>query len=119
MSYEYIMNAATVLFFICYIPELYANYHNKNANIYNLPEKVLILCGTTLAFVYACINDDKSLMINYGPLVSLDAIALGMRMYYVYKNRTIMPEILTASASSILAYNTVEPDSASSGVHTP
>lgn len=87
MSYEYIMNTATILFFICYIPELYANYHNKNANIYNLPEKVLILCGTTLAFVYACINNDNSLMINYGPLVSLDAIALAMRIYYVYNNK--------------------------------
>ena len=33
MAYDYLMNMATLTFFICYIPELYANYKNKNANI--------------------------------------------------------------------------------------
>ena len=41
MSNEYLMNTASILFFICYIPEFYANYINKNANTYNVFEKVI------------------------------------------------------------------------------
>jgi len=89
MSYDYLMNAATVMFFICYIPELYANYKNKNANIYNLPEKVLILSGTAFAFSYAVCINDTVLVSNYAPLLTLDIIALLMRGYYIYKNRLV------------------------------
>lgn len=81
------MNIATFLFFICYIPELYANYVNKNANIYNLPEKLLILSGTAFAFSYAYVKNDTVLMSNYAPLLSLDILAFLMRGYYVYKNK--------------------------------
>ena len=38
MSHDYLINTATAMYIICYVPELYANYKNKNANIYNLPE---------------------------------------------------------------------------------
>lgn len=96
MEYEYLMNIATILFFICYIPELYANYKNKNANIYNLPEKILVLCGTGFAFAYAYYEEDNVLIGNYAPLLSLDILAFLMRAYYVYKNnvaKTIPPEI--------------------------
>lgn len=94
MDYDYLMNIATVLFFICYIPELYANYKNKNANIYNLPEKIVVLCGTGFAFAYAYFKDDTVLINNYAPLLSLDIIAFLMRAYYVYKNHVnkISPE---------------------------
>ena len=92
MDYGYLMNIATIMFFICYIPELYANYKNKNANIYNLPEKVLVLSGTAFAFAYAyCIND-MVLVSNYAPLLTLDIIALLMRGYYIYKNRLATPD---------------------------
>lgn len=91
MGYEYLMNLATIMFFICYIPELYANYKNKNSNIYNLPEKAITLSGTTFAFAYAvCINDNVLIM-NYAPLLTLDIIALLMRGYYTYKNHSIKP----------------------------
>jgi uncharacterized protein with PQ loop repeat len=86
MNYEYLMNLATLMFFICYIPELYANYKNKNANIYNLPEKILVLSGTAFAFAYACSVNDSVLITNYAPLLTLDIIALLMRSYYTYKN---------------------------------
>ena len=33
MSNDYLMNTASTLFFICFIPEFYANYVNKNANL--------------------------------------------------------------------------------------
>jgi ABC-type Fe3+ transport system permease subunit len=83
------MNIATILFFICYIPELYANYKNKNANIYNLPEKILALSGTAFAFAYALALNDSTLLINYAPLLTLDILALFMRGYYAYKNQII------------------------------
>ena len=53
MPYVYLMYTATGFYFCCYLPELYANYVNKNANIYNLPEKILLLIGTVLAFTYS------------------------------------------------------------------
>ena len=83
------MNIASILYIGCYIPELYANYKNKNANIYNVPEKVVILVGSAFAFIYSVLNADAALMINYGPILSLDIIALLMRWYYVHKNRAI------------------------------
>jgi hypothetical protein len=89
MYYDYLMNISSGLFFICYIPELYANYKNKNANLYNVPEKVIIVFGTGFAFSYAFMNADSNLMTNYGALLLLDILALLMRGYYVYKNNYI------------------------------
>ncbi|NBV77671.1 hypothetical protein EBR66_05925 [bacterium] len=96
MQYDYLMNISSALFFICYVPELYANYKNKNANIYNLPEKLLIVFGTGFAFSYAYINGDITLMTNYGSLLILDILACMMRAYYVYINNhrdVIVPEL--------------------------
>ena len=86
-QYEYLMNIASVLYIVCYIPELYANYKNKNANVWNLPEKVVILIATCFAFAYAMINRNEALLINYGPILGLDLIALLMRVYYAWMNR--------------------------------
>ena len=88
MGYDVLMNTASALFFICYIPELYANYKNKNANFYNMPEKAVLLLASGFAFAYALINNDISLIANYGPLLGLDIIAFLMRLYYVYKNKS-------------------------------
>ena len=94
MAYDFLMNTASGLFFICYIPELYANWKNKNANFYNMPEKFLILIGSGFAFSYSIMNDDISLMSNYGPILALDIIAFLMRLYYVIKKEepTSLPE---------------------------
>lgn len=81
------MNTASALFFICYIPELYANWKNKNANFYNIPEKVVLLVASGFAFSYSIVNNDLALISNYGPLLALDIIAFGMRLYYVYNNK--------------------------------
>ena len=86
MSHDYLLNVATALYIVCYIPELYANYKNKNANIYNLPEKVLILLGTIFSLSYATINENNALITNYGPIFILDLIALLMRLYYAMLN---------------------------------
>jgi hypothetical protein len=86
MGHDYLMNISSAIFFICYIPELYANYKNQNANIYNMPEKFLMLIGSGFAFSYAIMNENVSLMSNYGPIVALDLIALLMRLYYVVRN---------------------------------
>jgi uncharacterized protein with PQ loop repeat len=82
------MYSASILYFICYIPELYANYKNKNGNIYNVPEKVIMILATGLAFSYAIINKNTELTTNYGPLLVLDVIALQMRLYYAYINHS-------------------------------
>ncbi len=86
MEPDYLMNAASVLFLVCYVPELYANYKNKNANLYNLPEKVIMLAGTGLAFAYSVVKDDQALLLNYGPILGLDIIAFLMRLYYAWRN---------------------------------
>lgn len=86
MSQEYLMNIASILFFICYIPEFYANYRNKNANIYNVFEKIFITCGTGFGVGYSLTTDSQALKINYSTLFTLDMIALFMRGYYAYKN---------------------------------
>jgi uncharacterized protein with PQ loop repeat len=82
MSYDYLMLTASVCFFIGYLPELYANWKNKNANIYNLPERVLLLIGTFFAFSYSILTKNQALIINYTPILCLDAIVLLMRLYY-------------------------------------
>jgi len=83
MKDDYLMNISSAIFFICYIPELYANYKNKNANVYNMPEKFLMLIGSGFALSFAVVNEDVALISNYGPLLALDIIALLMRLYYV------------------------------------
>ena len=87
MPHDYLMNTASALFFICYIPELYANWKNKNANFYNMPEKAVLVVASVFAFAYSVVNSDVALMTNYGPLLGLDIIAFAMRLYYVYKNK--------------------------------
>ena len=84
MSSDYLMYSASFLYLSCYIPELYANYKNKNANVYNIPEKIIMLTATSLGLSYAIINQNTALIVNYGPMISLDIIALLMRLYYAY-----------------------------------
>ena len=90
MAYDFLMNTASSIFFICYIPELYANWRNQNANFYNMPEKVLLLLASSFALAYAILNSDISLMSNYGPILALDIIAFLMRLYYVFKTKTTL-----------------------------
>jgi hypothetical protein len=83
-SEYYLMNIASFCFFLCYIPDAYANIINKNANMYNVPEKILMLFGTGFALSYSLAIKDTSLIINYAPLLSLDFIMLAIRIYYAY-----------------------------------
>lgn len=81
---NYLMNIASILYFLCYIPEAYANILNKNANQYNIPEKVILLCGSCFALSYAVITKNNTLIFNYAPLMSLDFTMLIIRLYYAY-----------------------------------
>ena len=99
MAYDYLLNTASGLFFICYIPELYANYKNKNANFYNMPEKIILLLASSFALAYSIANDDVSLIANYAPILGLDIVAFLMRLYYVCKNKEGMPIESSANAS--------------------
>ena len=110
MNPDTLMNTATALFFLCYIPEFYANYVNKNANVYNVVEKVILLLGTGFALGYAVQTKNQALIINYAPLFSIDVTALSMRAYYAYRNRARdvralslqdqIPEYLSHSSST-------------------
>jgi uncharacterized protein with PQ loop repeat len=86
-NHEYLMNTASVIYFLCYIPEFYANWRNKNSNNYNVLEKVVVVVGTSFAFSYAMSIKSQALIINYAPLLTLDIIALFMRSYYAWKNK--------------------------------
>jgi len=55
--------------------------------MYNMPEKVLMILGTSLAFAFSVVTEDTSLIANYGPILALDIIACATRAYYVYKSR--------------------------------
>lgn len=94
MPAEYLMNTATILFLICYLPEFYANYINKNANLYNIFEKVIMLTATSFGLGYAISIKNNTLLYNYAPLITLDTIALFMRSYYAYKNRNINVRVI-------------------------
>ena len=87
MANDYLMNIASILFLICYIPEFYANYRNKNANIYNVFEKVVMISGTGFALGYSLSTNSPALRFNYSTLFFLDTISLIIRIYYAYKNR--------------------------------
>lgn len=54
-------------------------------NIYNLPEKVVMLAASGLALSYAVLNTDDALILNYAPILTLDIVGLSMRGYYVFK----------------------------------
>ena len=60
---DYLMYSATAVWLFTAVPELYANYINKNANMYNLPEKILGITGLSLALACAVITKDKPLII--------------------------------------------------------
>ena len=102
--YDYLMNICTACYLICYVPDLYGNYKNKNANIWNIPEKVMIFFGTGFALAYAILNNDSALITNFAPLFVLDGASMSMRSYYAYQNQRqkylIMPANLAANDSS-------------------
>ena len=106
MSSEYLMNIASGLFFICYIPEFYANFKNKNANGLNVVEKIVMLAGTGFALGYSVMIESNTLQLNYSILFGLDIIALSMRTYYAYKNRAI--DVRINNTNSIVLHNAVD-----------
>ena len=110
MAYDFLMNTASALFFICYIPELYANWKNKNANFYNMPEKALLLLASSFALAYAMMNNDRSLISNYALILGLDIIAFLMRLYYVFKTDvTLVPSTPDSSSDLEAQVSVAEP----------
>jgi uncharacterized protein with PQ loop repeat len=93
MNSDYLMYSATFLYLSCYLPELYSNYKNKNSNIYNIPEKIIMLTATSCGLSYALINKKIPLIVNYGPMLVLDILTLSLRIYYTYINNKINQNI--------------------------
>ena len=102
MPQEYLMNIASTMFLICYIPEFYANYRNKNANMYNVFEKIFMACGTGFGLGYSLTTDSQALVINYSTLFTLDMIALFMRAYYAYKNHGRDVRVLLNNTEAVM-----------------
>ena len=86
MMDDFIMYTATALYFICYAPSVYADFRNKNANVYNVPEKIISLCATTLGFVYSYRIQNIPLMVNYGPHLLMETVTLLFKIQYVQQN---------------------------------
>lgn len=101
MSNDYLMNIATVLYLICYVPEFYANYVNKNSNVYNVFEKVALVMATGFGLGYAISIQNHAIILNYAPLFALDSIALFMRAYYAYRNRNIDVRVINITSIDI------------------
>ena len=91
---EYLMNIASFMYFLCYIPEFYANWINKNSNMYNVYEKIVMVIATSFAFSYAIIINNNALIINYAPILTLDVIGLFMKIFYALRNRNIDVRII-------------------------
>jgi hypothetical protein len=83
---DYLMYTATALYFACYVPILYADMKNKNANLNNLPERVLSLAAGIFAIVYAIRIDSTPLKVNYIPHVIIETFVLVVKIVYVYRN---------------------------------
>jgi uncharacterized protein with PQ loop repeat len=86
-STDLIMYFATGANVISVLPELYANYINKNANVYNLPEKIMLVIGSSLGFSYGIMINNTPVCVNYGIFILLDSISLFMRVYYASYNK--------------------------------
>jgi hypothetical protein len=99
MSKDYLMYIASIGYFICYVPDFFANVINKNANIYNVYEKFIILISTTFALSYSITINNNALIINYAPVFFLDLISLTMKSYYAYKNRNIDVRVINGKLS--------------------
>ena len=67
-----------------------------------MPEKGVILVGSTFALSYSIMLEDRTLMINYGPIFALDFIAFVMRAYYACKNCE-RPTVAASAASASVA----------------
>ena len=86
MEDDILMYIATCLYFSCYVPMLYADMKNRNANINNLPERILSLIAGGFAIGYATRINSTPLKVNYIPHVILESIVLAIKIVYVYKN---------------------------------
>ena len=98
MEPEALMNTATTLFFICYIPEFYANYVNKNANWYNVLEKVVMIMGTGFALGYAINIKNDALIISSFKISSLLLDSLKKKLFY---NKNISFDLFSTQCKSL------------------
>ncbi len=81
---DYLMYASTGLFILYLLPEIYANWKNRNANLPNLTKKMIIIVAGVFRISYGFATNNQPLIINYAPFLLLDGISLGMRCYYAY-----------------------------------
>ena len=86
MDQEYLMYIASLLYFICYVPILYADCKNKNANIYNLPERLIMLAATTFALIYSINIQNNALIVNYAPNLIMESGAVILKIKYIIDN---------------------------------
>ena len=87
MNPDYFMYSATFIYLVSTIPDIYANYKNKNANLYNLMDKGLMLIACCLGLTFGIFTNNMPVIINYLPSVFLDIFSLTLRIYYASQNK--------------------------------
>jgi hypothetical protein len=86
MEDDILMYIATAFYLLCYIPTVYADVKNANCNVYNLPERLSSICGTTFGLAYGLRINNTSIVVNYGCHIGLELATLVIKCYYAYLN---------------------------------
>ena len=82
-----IMYCATGLIMCNKVVEIGATYKNKNANMNNLPERILSLIANCLGMIFAVYTQNNPIFINYTCISFLDSVSLIVRSYYASYNK--------------------------------
>ena len=83
---NYLMYSATAIYLSVYIPTFYAEFKNRNANIYNLPERIFLIIGSLFGLSYSILNNNTELIVNYTPHLMLEIIILCIKIRFAHQN---------------------------------
>jgi len=86
MSENYLMYTSIVLHSLCYIPIVYADVKNKNANMYNLPDRFISILAIIFGGAYAYRINNTTLMLNYVIFLVLESGNICTKLYFIRKN---------------------------------
>ena len=86
MICNYLMYSATAIYLAVYIPTFYAEFKNRNANIYNLPERIFSIIACLFGLSYSIVNHNTELIVNYTPHLILELIILCVKIRFAHKN---------------------------------
>ena len=97
-KYDFLLYMATALFLSCSIPTIFADIKNKNCNIYNLPECMLVIVACALGIAYGMSIQNMAVVISYSPSICIETVVLCVKTYYAYQNGWWPAQALTEAA---------------------